>query len=94
MHMKGLCLAMALILGEFIPADAEEVWTFHPYVALGTLCKGNLADRRLSLMPIPLGAAKPDCAAKIESVSAASTRLVHLEFNATTGQITGPRPYR
>jgi hypothetical protein len=93
MHVKSLGLAAALALSQFVPAKSDEVFKFHPYVSLGSVCGDKLADSRLTGVPVPLGSTGLDCGAQAQGATSAADRPVRLVFDARSGRIVGTRPY-
>ncbi len=68
MTLKLFTLAASAVLGVCNAAYAADVMEvaqptiFTPYVALGDHCEGELADQRLSGVPVPAPAKKSLCA--------------------------------
>jgi hypothetical protein len=103
MTLKLFTLAASAVLGVCNAAYAADVMEvaqptiFTPYVALGDHCEGELADQRLSGVPVPAPAKKSLCADLEKKISIApgskDLQPALLIFDSKGGRIIGKHPY-
>lgn len=104
MTLKLFTLAASAVLGVCNAAYAADVMEvaqptiFTPYVALGDHCEGELADQRLSGVPVPAPAKKSLCADLEKKISIApgskDLQPALLIFDSKGGRIIGKHPTR